>query len=341
MDAWLDSSSLRRSRRRFLTAASALGAGSLLSICDPVAAEPRLETTRLRIVKLPAICLAPDYVAEELLRLEGFSEIEYVEMKQNTAPDMLLANRADITEWTPPGLLPDLDAGKPLTVLAGLHGGCYELFANERVRAIRDLKGKRVAATAIGSAEYYFIAAMVAYVGLDPRKDIEWVITSYDGMTEYFLEGKVDAVLAFPPQPYDLRMKKVGRVIVNTAQDRPWDQYFCCMITGRKDFVVKNPVATKRAVRAFLKAADICAREPERAARYIVQKGYEPRYDVALGVLKSLSYDRWRTYDPEDSLRFYGVRLHEVGLIKANPQQLISQGTDWRILNELKRELKA
>jgi len=57
--------------------------------------------------------------------------------------------------------------------------------------------------------------------------------------------------------------------------------------------------------------------------------------------LKSLSYNRWRTYDPEDSLRFYGVRLHEAGMIKSHPNKLIAQGTDWRFVNQLKKELKA
>jgi len=113
------------------------------------------------------------------------------------------------------------------------------------------------------------------------------------------------------------------------------------MIAARKEFVVKNPIATKRVVRAVLKATDICAREPERAARYMVDAGFESRYDVALEVVKSLSYNRWRSYDPEDSLRFFGVRLHEVGMIKTSPQKLIAQGTDWRFLNELKKELKA
>lgn len=73
----------------------------------------------------------------------------------------------------------------------------------------------------------------------------------------------------------------------------------------------------------------------------MVAKGYESRYEVALEVVKSLSYNRWRTYDLEDTLRFYALRLHEVGLVKSNPQKLITQGTDWRFLNELKRELKA
>ena len=40
-------------------------------------------------------------------------------------------------------------------------------------------------------------------------------------------------------------------------------------------------------------------------------------------------------------MRFYALRLHEVGMIKSNPQQIIAEGTDWRFLNELKRELKA
>jgi len=111
------------------------------------------------------------------------------------------------------------------------------------------------------------------------------------------------------------------------------------MITGRKEFVAKNPIATKRAVRAMLKAADICAREPERAARYIVEKGYESRYDVALAVLKSLSYDRWRTYDIEDTLRFYALRLREVGMIKSTPQKIIAQSLDLRFLNELNQTL--
>ena len=56
--------------------------------------------------------------------------------------------------------------------------------------------------------------------------------------------------------------------------------------------------------------------------------------------LREIPYDKWREYDPEDSLRFYALRLHELGTIKASPQKIIANGTDWRFLNELKRELK-
>ena len=95
------------------------------------------------------------------------------------------------------------------------------------------------------------------------------------------------------------------------------------------------------ALRAYLKAADICAQEPERVARFLAAKGYDPRYEIGLDVLKSLPYRRWRDANPEDTLRFLALRLHEVGMIKSTPQKLIAQGTDWRFLNELKKELKA
>jgi NitT/TauT family transport system substrate-binding protein len=113
------------------------------------------------------------------------------------------------------------------------------------------------------------------------------------------------------------------------------------MLTGNREFVRKNPVATKRAMRAILKAADICATEPERAARFVTQRGYAPSYAVALEVFRDLPYRRWREASPEDTLRFHALRLHEVGMIKTSPQKLIAQGTDWRFFNELKRELKA
>jgi NitT/TauT family transport system substrate-binding protein len=130
-------------------------------------------------------------------------------------------------------------------------------------------------------------------------------------------------------------------MILNTARDRPWDQYFCCMITARQEFVTRYPVAAKRAVRAILKATDICAREPERAARSIVAKRYEPSYEVALEVVKSLPYNRWRTDALEDSLRFYALRLHEARMIKSTPDKIIAQGTHPRFLNQLKKELTA
>ncbi|WP_179293631.1 hypothetical protein [Mesorhizobium sp. WSM3882] len=55
--------------------------------------------------------------------------------------------------------------------------------------------------------------------------------------------------------------------------------------------------------------------------------------------MKAIPYG-WREYSAEDTLRFYALRLHEVGMLRSTPQKLLAQGTDWRFFNELKHELK-
>src|SRR5438093_11034775 len=112
------------------------------------------------------------------------------------------------------------------------------------------------------------------------------------------------------------------------------------MAYANRAFVRRLPIATKRALRAMLKAADVCAASPDVAAQTVVTKGYTREYDYAFELMKKLPYNLWRTQNHEDSLRFYALRLHEAGLIKSSPQRIIAQGTDWRFLNELKKELK-
>lgn len=332
------------SRRAFLAKSAAIGlfAGVLGANTRNARAEAPPETTRIRVVGGPAICVAPQYVAEAFLRAEGFTEIEYVKFDTTTTPRGTVANGlADVILDSVGDVVTDIDAGVPLVTLAGVHLGCYELFGTERVRAIRDLKGKTISVDALGAAQHTFLSAMISYVGLDPRKDINWTLHPSSEAIKLFAEGKVDAYLGFPPEPQELRAKKIGHVVVNTATDRPWSQYFCCMMVGNRDFVHNNPVAIKRAMRAILKAADLCAQDPESAARLVVQKGFTKNYDYALEALKEVSYGAWRTYDPETTMRFHALRLHEVGMIKAAPDRIIAKGSDWRFLNELKKELKA
>ena len=127
---------------------------------------------------------------------------------------------------------------------------------------------------------------------------------------------------------------------MSSALDRPWSQYFCCIVGANRDFVTRHPVATKRALRAFLKATDVCALEPDRAARSIVDRGFTKSCEYARQTMRDIPYNRWREYDAEDTVRFYALRLHEIGMIKATPQKIIAEGTNWRFFNELKKELK-
>jgi len=302
--------------------------------------EPPSETTRLRLAQMPSICVAPQYIVRELLKAEGFSDVKYVKMTVAAVSRALASGDVDVSLLFAAPLVIELDAGAPIKVLGGVHVGCFELFGTDQVRTIRDLKGKTVAITELGASQHVFLASMVAHVGLDLRKDVNFVEHPAAEGKRLLAEGKVDAYLGFPPDPQELRALKVGHVVVNSAVDRPWSQYFCCLATGHREFVKKHPIATKRALRAILKGADLCALEPDRAARALVDGGFTPRYDYALETMKNVPYNKWRVYDPEDSVRFYALRLREAGMIKSAPQRLIAEGTDWRFLNELKKELK-
>src|SRR5262249_11710889 len=155
-----------------------------------------------------------------------------------------------------------------------------------------------------------------------------------------FADGKIDGFIGFPPEPQELRAKKVGHVVVNTLTDRPWSQYFCCMLFANKGFVRRYPVATKRALRAILKATSMSGIDRGRAAQRRADRGYADNGGYGRQAIKELPYARWREYDAADTVRFFSLRLNEVGFVKSSPQRILAQGTDWRFLNELQKELK-
>ena len=329
---------ITQTRRRFLSTLSLAGAAGLVRPPAVFAAEGRLETTSVRLAKMPDMCMAPQLVAQELLREEGFTDVQYIDTTNDQLGKAVAAHNVDLTLTYIQQALGEIDRGSPITMVAGIMVGCVEVFAQEGIRSIGDLKGKKLGVRALGSGPHGLLSAMLAHVGLDPAKDVEWVADPL--FVKMFAEGKIDAVELVPPASQELRARKIGHVIVNNAVDRPWSQYFCCMLTGHRDFIRDNPVATKRVIRAMLKANDLCSKEPERSAKFLVDGGFTPRYDLAVEALRDNIFDKWRDYDAEDTVRFYALRLHDVGFIKNNPQKLIAEGTDWRFFNELRRELK-
>jgi NitT/TauT family transport system substrate-binding protein len=114
---------------------------------------------------------------------------------------------------------------------------------------------------------------------------------------------------------------------------------FLLHVAGNREFVRKNPIATKRVVRAMLRATDLCVSEPALVAQRMVDRGFTLRQDYAGQTLADVPYNHWRDYDPEDTIRFYALRLREAGMVKSSPAKIIADGADWRFLNEVRREL--
>src|SRR6516162_11044117 len=161
---------MMQTRRRFLTTMSLAGAAGLLHLPPAPAAEEQLETTAVRLNKNPGVCIAPLYFAEELLRTEGFADIRYVEIPTAANEEAVATGKVDFAPIYGPLLIPKIEAGVPVTVLAGIMVGCFELFGNAGVRGIADLKGKTVGVQDWGSTEHVLVTLMAAHVGLDPAK---------------------------------------------------------------------------------------------------------------------------------------------------------------------------
>jgi NitT/TauT family transport system substrate-binding protein len=330
----------RSTRREFGTGLALTAAAAMLGVSPrPADAELPPETTRLRLARFPFdhACLAPQWVAEELLRAEGFTEIQYTTTEDSVGD--VAAGKLDFGGEDIMSLLLALDADLPVVTIGGIHAGCFELFGTSRVRSLLDLKQRTAAVGDAGGLA--LVTVMSLYIGLDPRRDTKFVQPRSQEAMQLLADGKIDAMLAFPPEPQELRTRKIGHVVVSTREDRPWSQYFCCMGVANATFVKKHPVATKRMLRAFMKASDLCALEPDRAARILVDRGFVKNYAYSLQTLKEIPYTRWRDYDAADTMRFYALRLHETGMLKTSPQKILARSTDWRFINELRRELKA
>jgi len=169
---------MTQTRRRFLTTALSLASAAGLVRAQPaLAADGEPEITSVRISKSSSICNAPRYVAQELLRAEGFTDIRYVSVPPGSDYQAFMRGDFDFITDFAPLCVNAIDQGMAVTVLAGVHAGCFEVFAKEDVRGIADLRGKAIGVAALGSPQHMFLAPIVAHVGIDPSKDINWVVS--------------------------------------------------------------------------------------------------------------------------------------------------------------------
>ena len=200
----------------------------------PAIAEPPPEVTSVRLPVLVNLsdCQAPLYIAEALLHGEGITDVKFV--GAGTGPDSSdwISHGEIDFDWNfPPAHMRLIANGVPIKVLAGMHAGCLELFANDTIHGISDLKGKRVGVDAFVGIPHLMLIVIAASVGLDPAKDIDWFTAPDFNPVELFAEGKIDAFLGAPPLPQEMRTRKLGHVILNTALDKPCIVFSFCYLT--------------------------------------------------------------------------------------------------------------
>ena len=330
----------------------AAATGTLLTACGSGSGERSeardldpdapLETTSIRLWSIPNVqCIAAQYMAEPFLREEGFTDVQYPRVRSEG-----LRSKKSGTEGFDFGVgyaavwIPMIEAGAPLVMLGGVHVGCWQVFGTGDIKSLRDFKGKTVSIIGPGFTDGLFMAMTLKDVGLDIHNDVKVVNYPPSENARLLSSGEVDAVVAFPPVSKDLRVKGIGNVVLNSLTDPPWSNYYCCTAVTNRQWMEKHPVATKRALRALVKGADVIAKDPDGSARFMVDRGYSDNFEYTCDILKEIPYNNiWRDFDPVDSVRFYALRLKQAGLIKSTPDEILERGTDFRFLTQLRKEL--
>jgi len=348
---------------RTLATGATIAGGAALAACTPTSGAasggskelPPPETTTLRIAN-PPTCDPGMWLASGYLREEGFTDVQFIDAPFYDRA-WLTKGLADVAPAHPQLLTAAIDAGLPITVLAGLHTGCFELWVDQSIRNVGDLRGRRIAVRAADMTDefYVFFAAILGYQGIALR-DVHFVeagdAEDYNGMRTAYLEGRADAFFAGGAQgPFLRRAKAPGHVVLDTMMDKPWSTYFCCHLAANRDWARQYPIATKRLTRAVLRASDAAARDRARAvsdsvvlAASMSLANGKPNTNFRDGPIvtetMAMCTYNWRDVEPAETLRFFGLRLADAKLIKSTPQQLIDRGTDFAYVRQLRTELR-
>ena len=331
------------------TGAAILG-GSALAACArqseaATTVLPPPETTTVRIVN-PVECDPGLRLATSYLREEGFTDIQFVSTPF-TSRGWITNRLADFACAHSEFAVGTIDAGLPLLVLTGLHSGCLELWVRDGITDVRDLRGKRISVRVkdISDMFYAWFATYLGYVGMR-LTDVEFITAKgpddYFGMVDAFKQGRADAVLAGGAEGPKLRRlpKTPGHVILETMTEKPWSEYFCCNLVANRDWARQNPIATKRVTRALLRATDAAAKDQPRAAHDAVVTGLFNDESLITETTAMCTYN-WHDVDPEETFRWFALRLAEAKLITSTPQQILALGTDFTYMRQLRSEPKS
>ena len=334
----------REALRKSAAIAAAVAGGRLLApylapsaFGRQAAPLPPPETTTIRLGTLP--CDHPVMAAEPFLQQEGFTRVEILGGFQ------LASGRVDVDiAFTAFSIAQLLEAGQRPVVLAPLHPGCVEIWAQPGIRSLQDLRGRRVVTTArtLANLDYSNFAIVLKQAGVDPS-EVNWVVQPDANPVALFLAGQNDAVRVATTGTAAMRSNPAnrGHLIHNQIMDQPWSQTACCFLVVREEWYRANPVAAKRAVRAVLRSADGQTASRFDAVKRVTDRGLfggPANFDNVL-YAASMVPANWRDLDMERSLRFYAQLLADVGLLKVSVEDIV-RTLDRRLLEELRAELR-
>lgn len=250
-------------RRSILTGTAALGLSASLQTVD-VRAQTR--SRKVRISTLPTIILFPTYVARDLGYFKEFNvEAEFVVARGGSEiTQLMVSGAADLANAGAEHVFKLRETGLDAKILTAQQNRYItELVVHRkhegRIRSVKDLKGRTVGVSGMGSGSHVSSRYVLRHAGLDPEIDVSFVAVGGPTTQVSAMEkGQVDAVMAFDPAQSVLKhdLKIAYPVWSGVAGDPPaiFQDFAMECLAARSSWIDQNRELAADVVRANVKA---------------------------------------------------------------------------------------
>ncbi|HKS36656.1 MAG TPA: ABC transporter substrate-binding protein [Verrucomicrobiae bacterium] len=248
---------------------------ALLSGCSK--SSDQADPNKIRVGYIGLTCEAPIFTAVEkgFFKEEGL-DVSLVKCDWENYKDVLALGGYDVTHHLVMYFLKPLEQGLDVKFTGGIHRGCLRVQAavNGKVRSVNDLRGKRIGVPGMGTPPFIFANRVLGANGIDPSKEITWLVFPAGELGLALDKGEVDAVANSEPIGSMLVAQGKVRNIADQAADMPYADEYCCAVVVNGKFLKRNPKASAAATRAMLKAAKWVETNPRAAAELSVKGKY-------------------------------------------------------------------
>jgi NitT/TauT family transport system substrate-binding protein len=268
-----------RNTNLFLVIVAMAAGALLLGGCkkNEQSTAPASGPVKIRVGYIGLTCEAPIYMAVEkgFFKEEGL-DVTLVKCDWSNYKDVMALGGFDITHHLIMYFLKPIEQGLDVKFTAGIHRGCLRVQApvNGKIHSVEDLRGKRIGVPGMGTPPFIFANRVLSAHGIDPSKEITWVVYPAGELGLALDKGEVDAVA--DSEPIGTLLVASGKVqnVADQAKDAPYKDEYCCAVIVNGKFLAANPKAAAAATRALLKAAKWVQTNPAAAARLSVEKKY-------------------------------------------------------------------
>jgi NitT/TauT family transport system substrate-binding protein len=232
---------------------------------------------KVRVGYIGLTCEAPIFSAVEkgFFKEEGL-DVSLVKCEWANYKDVLALGGFDVTHHLIMYFLKPVEQGLDVKFTGGIHRGCLRVQASTKgnIRTIQDLRGKKIGVPGMGTPPFIFANRVLGANGVDPSKEITWLVFPAGELGLALDKGEVDAVADSEPIGSLLLADGKVRNVADQAVDAPYKDEYCCAVLVNGKFLAKNPKAAAAATRALLKAAKWVETNPAAAAKLSVEKKY-------------------------------------------------------------------